>query len=316
MADGGGEEIERLHKDCSDATAEVNRLSGSDSSDNDDEGRCAELEAAAAVAEAESALADHAYASGWHLHNQSCISLTNTVEVWYSTESELALELTQRNQERCVLQQVQCFINLITRASDSGALLDDTSECDGGRLYESHGYQTCEPFFEMDFPEVPASPECVQCPGCRNFGGGDAVLYDHTTNTQCDASCYSNFPGNDYCNTATYVRCLWDRGQWVNGGYWQIIAPEPQNFVKFEISAPSGTNGLVKYSDDGEDWTTAARIGAPSSFRSGDLDVEWSWEVGAHRYWRYQTEERQPGNWMGDFKFFKTDLAQVVRDGD
>jgi hypothetical protein len=307
MADGGGAEIERLHKDCRDATAEVDRLSGSDSA-SEDQGRCADLQAAAETAEAESALADHRYASGWHLHNQSCISLTNFVEVWYSTESELALELTQRNQERCVLQQVQCFIHLITTASDSGALLDDTSDCDD---------TTCEPFFEMDFPEVPASPECVECPGCRNFGGGDAVPYDQTRGSdQCHAECHGNFPGNDYCNSETYVRCLWDRGAWVNGGYWQIITPEPQNFVKFEISAPSGTNGFVKFSDDGEDWTTAGRIDPTGAMRNGDLEVEWSWEVGAHRYWRYQVEQRQPGNWMGNFKFFKSDLAQVVRDGD
>lgn len=297
MADGGGEEIERLKTACDDATSEVDHRAG-------DEGHCALLEEQAALAEAESALADHSYATSWALHNQSCASLESAVEVYMSTESELTLELTQRNSERCILQQVQCILGLIARVSQTGEMLDD-NECTD---------DSCEPFFHIDFPDVPASPECVECPGCRTFGGGDVVAYDHS-GCECSAECYPNFPGGDFCDTGHYTRCLWDRGAWQHGGYWQIITPEAQNFVRFGITAPSGTSGFVKYSDDGSEWTTAADTGAGGGMVTGDVEIEWSWEVGAHRYWRYEVTRQQPGNWMGNFQFFKTELASVVRDG-
>lgn len=163
----------------------------------------------------------------------------------------------------------------------------------------------CADNYFLSFPEVPASPDCVEGAALEV---GETVAFD-----QSGSVCSAHAPywtGGENCDTSAHQLHF---DQWFQQGgqnaYWQIVTESPEIFVKFSMQVSRGPAYAIRYSDDGTTWSTAATVASATT----NSEVEWS-PVGAHRYWRYEiTGDWSGGPWYLNLQFY-TATYEVERD--
>ena len=124
------------------------------------------------------------------------------------------------------------------------------------------------------------------------------------TTTQCSFSgplvvdgswSYANEPITVECSAQQHWNAFHLKPTTVDW-YYQVVTPNPEDFIRFSMQIGLEPTYRIDYSDDGSSWAIAAQAGTHKN-------VEWS-SVGAHRYWRCMiTSGSANMNWYRQLEF-------------